>query len=323
MSVKELVLTAPEIEQIEGTVSEMLDGQSTIEVNDQFVDDTHLYSQELPRSLRQAFYGFRQRESSASLWVRGFHVRGGEVGPTPLHLPPDEVASRIGRLEVVHFLLAALLGEPIGWTSQQYGRILNDIIPIEEDADKRSGSGSRDLFDLHTEDAFHRYRPDYIGLMCMRNSDLVPTIISTTENLNIPDWAGAALSEPRFFMGVNPAHTTTHPDEVTAIFSGDPKSPYMRVNLNRNYVAPGDEQADLALQLLASALHNNMLEIPLQPGDYLYLDNFRTAHGRGPYSPRFDGTDRWLKRLTITSYLRQSRDIRQEPGSRLLFTEGI
>jgi alpha-ketoglutarate-dependent taurine dioxygenase len=40
----------------------------------------------------------------------------------------------------------------------------------------------------------------------------------------------------------------------------------------------------------------------LQAGDVLVIDNERAVHGRTPFVPRYDGTDRWLKRaLVVTS----------------------
>jgi hypothetical protein len=38
--------------------------------------------------------------------------------------------------------------------------------------------------------------------------------------------------------------------------------------------------------------------VPLEAGDLLILKNNRTLHGRSPYSPRYDDTDRWVQRFT-------------------------
>jgi alpha-ketoglutarate-dependent taurine dioxygenase len=43
-------------------------------------------------------------------------------------------------------------------------------------------------------------------------------------------------------------------------------------------------------------------KVVLQAGDVLVIDNERAVHGRTPFVPRYDGTDRWLKRaLVVTS----------------------
>lgn len=42
------------------------------------------------------------------------------------------------------------------------------------------------------------------------------------------------------------------------------------------------------------------------PGEILFLDNCRAVYGRKSFRARFDGTDRWLKRLNVTRDLRKS-----------------
>ncbi len=37
--------------------------------------------------------------------------------------------------------------------------------------------------------------------------------------------------------------------------------------------------------------------VALRPGDLLVLDNRRAVHARTAFTPRFDGTDRWLQRV--------------------------
>jgi hypothetical protein len=43
-------------------------------------------------------------------------------------------------------------------------------------------------------------------------------------------------------------------------------------------------------------------QVVLADGDLLVIDNDHAVHGRTPFIPRYDGTDRWLKRaLVVTS----------------------
>lgn len=56
----------------------------------------------------------------------------------------------------------------------------------------------------------------------------------------------------------------------------------------------------------------------LRPGEVLVIDNYRAVHGRQGYPARFDGTDRWLKKMTVTGDLRRSRGQRAHPGSRII-----
>jgi alpha-ketoglutarate-dependent taurine dioxygenase len=39
--------------------------------------------------------------------------------------------------------------------------------------------------------------------------------------------------------------------------------------------------------------------VRLAAGDVLVVDNDVVVHGREPFRPRYDGTDRWLKRVSV------------------------
>jgi len=61
---------------------------------------------------------------------------------------------------------------------------------------------------------------------------------------------------------------------------------------------------------LAQTIDDNLREVVLQPGDCFFIDNYRIVHGRKAFKARYDGTDRWLKRINLT------RDLRKSNGSR-------
>jgi hypothetical protein len=42
------------------------------------------------------------------------------------------------------------------------------------------------------------------------------------------------------------------------------------------------------------------------------------VHGRKPFRARFDGADRWLKRLNVARDLRKSRAVRQHADARTI-----
>ena len=58
--------------------------------------------------------------------------------------------------------------------------------------------------------------------------------------------------------------------------------------------------------------------IILEPGTACFLDNYRAIHGRSAFEPKFDGTDRWLKRMILTRDLRKSRALRADPEKPVL-----
>jgi enduracididine beta-hydroxylase len=69
---------------------------------------------------------------------------------------------------------------------------------------------------------------------------------------------------------------------------------------------------------MVKAIDEQMTDTVLQAGDVLILDNYRVVHGRKPFSAKFDGADRWLKRLNVTRDLRKSRAARADVRSRIV-----
>ena len=67
-----------------------------------------------------------------------------------------------------------------------------------------------------------------------------------------------------------------------------------------------DESANEALRALGEATAQCHTSIVLEAGDLLVVDNNTAVHGRSPFTPRFDGTDRWLQRTFVVADLAPS-----------------
>jgi hypothetical protein len=79
---------------------------------------------------------------------------------------------------------------------------------------------------------------------------------------------------------------------------------------------PEAEEARLAMDYLIQAIDENLRGVALLPGECLFIDNYKAVHGRSSFKARFDGMDRWLKRVNIARDLRRSRGARRAPASR-------
>ena len=85
-------------------------------------------------------------------------------------------------------------------------------------------------------------------------------------------------------------------------------SPFMRKALERMLLAAEDIQVvgtardgQEALDELARLVRENATAVTLEAGDLLVVDNDLAVHGRTPFTPRFDGTDRWLQRTFVVA----------------------
>lgn len=314
-----LSLTSEERVAVECLLSKALTLANSYET-DRFLIEAHLLSHELPERIRRFFYEFKLTEFSEGICIRNNPINLERVGNTPLSLPGG-VPPRLLQGDVLHILYGSLLGEIFGWSNHQGGHVINEILPVLGNRDKNISSGSDRHLGLHNEDASHPLMGDYFGLMCLRNPNRVPTMVSSINDVQLETEIRNILFEPRFIVKSNSSileniHAKDY--ELTPIFFGHPESPYIRINTVAVYPVEGDYKAKEALNALITALQQSVIDLTLESGDCCYLDNFKAVHGRRAYSPKYDGNDRWLKRIVIVNDLRKSRGLRTKPSSRVI-----
>ena len=311
-----LALSKEELGEIRLLVREVASRHPSVEGAD-FLDNVSTYAQEMPRRIRVFLNTFRLTEPSGICLISGYPVDDARVGKTPSHWrkKPDEPCTI--EEEIFLNLCGALLGDAIAWSHQRDGIICQDLVPIEGHANKMIGSGSELELVWHTEDASYSYRGDYIGLMCLRNPDAVPTTFALIDEVRLDPDRVEILFEPRFHFRPDPSHPSDKEGEKASVLFGDPKFPYVRFD---PYCmdSPDTEEARSAMDYLTRAIDEKLTGVALRPGECLFIDNYKAVHGRSSFKARFDGTDRWLKRITVARDLRRSRALRKAPASRVI-----
>jgi len=307
----------------------------------EFLLEANLLAHELPRRLRAALNEFRLTEpDEAMLVISGFPVDDAKIGLTPEHWKLS-AEQRVPTLEeeILFVLAGSLLGECIGWATQQDGRIVHDVMPVKGMEQEQIGIGSEQTIWWHTEDAFHPLAGDYIGLMFLRNPDHVPTTFAPVADLGLTKEDLDLLFEPHFTIQPDKSHLPEnagdakkpgdghlfdHIEEMRkappkiAILSGDRKSPYIRIDPYFMDPAADSPRALQAFEALVKALDARIGDLALDAGEICFVDNRKAVHGRRAFKARYDGYDRWFKRMNITRDLRKSREARSEAASRII-----
>lgn len=314
-----LELSYEEVEAIQPLLEEVTARHGSVE-EDAFLDEASTYAQELPRRLRAFLNTFRIREPSGVCVISGYPIDDSKIGATPSHWRNESdnfSTSSAFEEEVFLNLCGALLGEAIGWAHQRDGLICQDLVPIEGHENAMLGSGSKQELVWHTEDARYSHRGDYIGLMCLRNPYGAPTTFASIDEVEVDPKKVQVLFEPSFVFIPDPSHPEETQREKAAVLFGDPESPYVRFD-PYSMERPDTEEARAAFDYLIRVIDDSLEGVALQPGDTLFIDNYKTVHGRSSFKPRFDGTDRWLKRINISRDLRKSRGVRNSSASRVI-----
>lgn len=209
---------------------------------------------------------------------------------------------------ILSLVLAAALGDPIGYSTQQQGRIVNDIMPLKERAwVANSSNGFEKDFGHHTEDSFFTVPPTFFTLRCVRDPASLGVSISPldVDELDVGDVAQLFISQ--FEIPPNPLQIAWSEFEtrVKPILFGERNSPYMR--FNHATISSTSTQGGKSVQRLLDHLDAQCRRIDMQPGDMAIVDNYRVAHSRAAYSASLDGADRWLFRIVAYASLRQLR----------------
>ncbi|MET7880909.1 arginine beta-hydroxylase, Fe(II)/alpha-ketoglutarate-dependent [Micromonospora profundi] len=339
-----LTLTPADNAALTPMLSELARAYKTIEEPD-LIRRAPVLARHLPTHVLEFLEEYRLGEPSALCLISGLEIELEKLGPTPPHWRNSQYDSPALPQEIFFLLCGSVLGDVFGWATQQDGRIMHDVLPIEGHEHYEIGSNSLQHLSWHTEDAFHPCRGDYVALMCLKNPDLVETVACDAGDL---DWSALdveALFESEFTQMPDNSHRPENASDSTGdpvvdrlrrrsfaliqswndnpvkrpVLFGDRTDPYMALDPYHMKTAGWSDRSLGAFQALCDQIEAHMQDVRLRPGDCLFIDNFRAVHGRKSFQARYDGSDRWLKRLNITRNLRGSRAWRPAADDRIIY----
>ncbi|MEV4015116.1 TauD/TfdA family dioxygenase [Nonomuraea angiospora] len=309
------LLTARERAQVDEVVDEVQASWTSWDPL-QFADQAGAAAHGLPLRLRRFLTGVRTSETDVAV-VSGLPVDPA-LAPTPAGW---DLAAKTGagrREELVLLLVGSVLGEPFGWVNQQDGRLVHDVVPAPGMEESLTSASSAAQLTLHTEDVFHPFRCDYVTLFCLRNPDEVGTTITRVDALDLPEDLRDLLSESRFRFYPDDSHTgeilnvidgveglARRRSTVGPVVFGPAEHPYLRFDRDFMTADQDDARTSQAIEATHELLCDAVERVVLRPGDAVFIDNYRIVHGREPFHARYDGNDRWLKRLNLI------RDVRR------------
>ncbi|MET8388570.1 TauD/TfdA family dioxygenase [Streptosporangium canum] len=234
--------------------------------------------------------------------LRGLNADGTGLGATPPSWS-DASPTRTAEWDVVMLLLASAMGRPFGWEGQQDGRLVHDIVPSRGHEHEQTGASSTVTLAAHNEDAFHHRRAHLMLLGCLRNPDGVATSAASVRHANLDDADVEALSAPVLPILPDDAYdearnSPLEPPRVPTLWHGEDG---LCLRFDPAYTPLEQAGADYraAYGRLCRELDRVKVGVRLEPGDVLVIDNDAVVHGREPFRARYDGTDRWLKRVNV------------------------
>lgn len=284
-----------------------------------FLQSARLFSGDLPQGIKAHLHAFKNGDFvDGVIKISGFKDQESlPLTPETWH-PKDTYTPNI-KSDFLSVILTSVLGDPFGFETQQEGKLIHDIVPIKGMEYYQAGCSSLGQLSFHTEDAFHPHRGEYLVFNCLKNPSDRGTSCVSVNQLKIPSEIKALLLQKRFYTLPDNTHGTADGEkEFHGILFGNPQTPYIRLDPDFCHARENDAQASHALEYIIAEINDKMTDISLLPGDFCFIDNFKCVHGRKPFVASFDGNDRWLKRLNVTTDLKKSAAYRQDKSSRLI-----
>lgn len=337
-----LEITNEEIDAIQTLLSLIAQNYKSAE-DVKFLKEVTFLAHKLPDRICKTLLDFKAQEPFPGIClISGYPVDQKKIGRTPAHWNEREkrtIASPALEEELFLMLCGSLLGEVFGFITEQNGYLVNDVLPIKGHDYDQVGSSSNTTLGWHNEDAFHPYRGDYLALMCMRNPYEAVTRYASIDIVPLEKEQKESLFESHFVIRPDNAHlhhlqelknlddtqrraigqmyAMNKASQYVPVLYGDFQSPY--VVMDPYYMDQvEDEEARKAFDVLIEGIEKYAGDVILRPGDILFIDNYKAVHGRKPFEAKYDGNDRWLKRINITRDLRKSRNARAKVDSRII-----
>lgn len=265
-----------------------------------------LGARDLPVEVDDAIVRFAsESHRSGALLIRNAPI--GALPPTPA-TPESPVAKDLAT-ELTLLTVARRLGQPVGYIPEHGGRIVQNIVPTQTDADRQTSTSSRSNLMFHTETAFHPFRPRYLLLLCLRGDPSAHTTLVSIHELmdRLPDHVVDVMFQARFRTAVDASFLDGRANELgpaRPLITGTRSEPTFVFDADLTVGIDGE--ADDVLVRLRDLIEEIKTSVVLEPGDLLVVDNNIAVHGRSPFTARFDGHDRWLQRSFVVTDLAPS-----------------
>jgi len=237
----------------------------------------------------------------------------GFVPKTPATPFPNSIKEASSDKSSMVFLeYAHKFGHPVSYAQEQEGQLVQNILPVHKTETQQISTSSKVELALHTETAFHPYKPDYVLLLCLRGD---PSAVTTYANVDdivkkLDLWVIATLQKKWFTTNIDISFRTKgEKDKNIPISVLEKTEDGYNFIYDYTFVKANDELGRAALEKLHEAVQECIQEIVLETGDLLVIDNNKTIHGRKPFQARYDGTDRWVQRILVRKELPPSDQI--------------
>jgi L-asparagine oxygenase len=320
-------LTDDEIQIITNLASKITTNPTTDA--DSFCYQINMAAKQLPSRINVLLQNFAQKGSNT-----GFLL----IRRIPLHdIPntPQNNNSKIGEqtiLAKIQSILISAMSTMIAYEAEGYGRLFQDVVPVKSMEKNQTSISSSVELEIHTEQAFSKLRPDLLSLACLRGNHDAYTYILPVQTIikNIDENDLEMLKKPLWNTGVDLSFKLNYHEFI----EGDVRGPMSIIRgekdkrlvnedprliiedpllvFDQDLMSGINDKSNEMIKKIVDIYYKHRLSHNLTAGEIVFIDNNRAVHGRSPFTPKYDGYDRFLIRCfgvfdySFSSYAREN-----------------
>jgi L-asparagine oxygenase len=184
----------------------------------------------------------------------------------------------------------------VSYKEECNGAMFQDIVPMKSLAKLQTSTSSDQPLEVHTEQAFSEERPTFISLACLRGDSNAITYVlplyTILENMSSEDIE--YLKKPMWMCKVDTSFILGGAKDK--LHGPMPILTESSITFDQDLMTGIVPKEDLMIQKIVDIYEKHKKGVILEEGDVLVLDNRIFLHGRSKFTPRYDGTDRFLIR---------------------------
>jgi hypothetical protein len=278
---------------------------------DAFLADAAQAFRSLGADVQRCLRDFAAGDTSCGALLIGGLPEDATLPPTPVR----DDGSRYTSSAITEYTICAIasaVGEPVGYAPERWGQLVHNVFPTQ--AENIPSQRHRTGLGFHSELSCHPESPAHVLLLCLRQD---PAGVATTSVLDVrtllvslPEEVVEDLFRPEYALDLGKLHyvylsggerISNRPEHrpVISILTGDRSDPSVRYE--PALMTPLTDRARRAFDHIAGVMPELATHVVLEPGSTLLIDNRRSLHARSTFPARFDGSDRWLRRMMIAA----------------------
>jgi L-asparagine oxygenase len=209
------------------------------------------------------------------------------------------------------------LGEMVAYEAEGYGRLFQDMVPNFQLSQTQTSLSSNVELEIHTEQAFSGLKPDYLSLACLRGDPNAKTYVFHINTLleNLTEEKIEMLYKPLWKIGVDMSFKM---NKYIHFLEGNVRGPLPILDketglfvFDQDLMSGITEEAENLKKEIIEIYRIKKSELVLEEGDVVILDNRCVVHGRSPFNPKYDGSDRFIVRSFVMTDYKKSEYARQ------------